>query len=97
MLLGFLRSASENYQRRGEAKKFVLDLLHLDIGKIFVKQSKTPATPLRENTPATPLRAIREKTPKGGDDTFQSFLQVFVKENMLQEILFQETNSILVS
>ena len=82
MLLDFLRSASENYQRRGDAKKFVLDLLRLNIGKIFVKLTKTSMASLRE---------------KGGEDTLQSFLQDFVKENNLQDILFQETNSILVS
>ena len=88
MLLGFLRSAAESYQRREESKKFVLDLLHLNIGKIFVKQSKTS---YREKTPVTSHRE------KEGEDTFQSFLQTFVKENKLQEILFQETSSILVS
>ena len=176
LLLDFLRSAAATYQARGEAEKFVLDLLRLNMGKDFVRSAKnssrtpshrgkggenpsrTPShhgkggenpsrTPSHhgkggENPSRTPSHHGKggenpSRTPshhgkggenpsttpshhgkggenpsttpshheKGGEnpshlateDSFQSFLQTFVKENNLQEILLQKAKLILVS
>lgn len=81
-LLEFLKSVGDTYQEQRRAKNFVLDLLHIDVSKLFAEGHEKP--PLQHEGGA------------GTSEEFSAFLCTYIQKFSISGAVLQDINLIWV-
>lgn len=81
-LLDFLKSVGDTYQEQGRAKEFVLDLLHINVSKLFAAGHERP--PLQHEGGA------------GTSVEFSAFLCTYIQKFSISGAVLQDINLIWV-
>ena len=81
-LLQFLKSVGDTYQEQGRAKEFVLDLLHLNVSKLFAESlDKSP---------------LQHEGAVGTAMEFSSFLRTYIQNCCIRDGILQDINLVWV-
>ena len=82
-LLEFLKSVGDTYQQQGRAKDFILDLLHLNVSKLFAEGLEVPPLQQHGNTVGTAVE-------------FSTFLRTYIQKYSIRDAVLQDISVIWV-